>query len=174
MYLHHSRQVGDITVLKDVVPSLTYLEDTALDLPSYSTSLHGYLKQNLEKQYPGVTLGNIKRTTLYPETFGRAFFYDIDLAQRLLGFNSKWTGPREGTGFAAEVEKANYNLGLVESAGSGVEPSRSQGRAYSQGTRWRHPQVHGRQRTIESPGSIVWPAHGSASRSGLCTVEEAG
>ncbi|OWY42559.1 nucleoporin (Nup184) [Alternaria alternata] len=115
MYLHHSRQVGDITVLKDVVPSLTYLEDTALDLPSYSTSLHGYLKQNLEKQYPGVTLGNIKRTTLYPETFGRAFFYDIDLAQRLLGFNSKWTGPREGTGFAAEVEKANYNLGLVES-----------------------------------------------------------
>ncbi|KAH7555534.1 hypothetical protein BM1_07157 [Bipolaris maydis] len=115
MYLHSSRQVGDITVLKDIVPSLTYLEDTALDLPSYSTSLHGYLKQNLEQQYPGVSLTNLKRTTLYPETFGRAFFYDIDLAQQLLGFNSKWAGPREGTGFASEVEKANYNLGLVES-----------------------------------------------------------
>ncbi|KNG45782.1 hypothetical protein TW65_07528 [Stemphylium lycopersici] len=115
MYLHSSRQVGDITVLKDVVPSLTYLEDNALELPSYSTSLHGYLKQNLEKQYSGVSLTNLKRTTLYPETFGRAFFYDIDLAQQLLGFNSKWAGPREGTGFASEVEKANYNLGLVES-----------------------------------------------------------
>ncbi|KAL6157865.1 hypothetical protein ACJBU6_03677 [Exserohilum turcicum] len=115
MYLHSSRQVGDVTVLKDIVPSLTYLEENALDLPSYSTSLHGYLKQNLEKQYPGVSLANLKRTTLYPENFGRAFFYDIDLAQQLLGFNSKWAGPKEGTGFASEVEKANYNLGLVES-----------------------------------------------------------
>jgi nuclear pore complex protein Nup188 len=115
MYLHSSRQVGDITVLKDVVPSLTYLEDNALDLPSYSTSLHAYLKQNLERQWPGVSLGNLKRTTLYPEAFGRTFFYDVDLAQQLLGFNSKWTGPREGTGFASEVEKANFNFGLVES-----------------------------------------------------------
>ncbi|EDU43101.1 conserved hypothetical protein [Pyrenophora tritici-repentis Pt-1C-BFP] len=115
MYLHSSRQAGDITVLKEVVPALTYLQDMALDLPSYSTSLHSYLKQNLEQQYPGVLLSNFKRTTLYPETFGRAFFYHVDLAQQLLGFNSKWAGPREGTGFASEVEKANYNLGLVES-----------------------------------------------------------
>jgi nuclear pore complex protein Nup188 len=115
MYLHNSRQAGDITVLKEVVPSLTYLEENAIDLPSYSTSLHAYLKQNLERQWPGVSLANLKRTTLYPETFGRTFFYDVDLAQQLLGFNSKWTGPREGTGFASEVEKANFNFGLVES-----------------------------------------------------------
>lgn len=115
MYLHSSRQVGDITVLKDVVPSLGYLEDNALDLPAYNASLHGCLKQNLERQYPGVSLANLKRTTLYPESFGRTFFYDVELAQKLLGFDSKWSGPREGTGFANEVEKANYNLGLVES-----------------------------------------------------------
>ncbi|KAF1849381.1 uncharacterized protein K460DRAFT_415759 [Cucurbitaria berberidis CBS 394.84] len=115
MYLHSSRQVGDITALKDVVPSLGYLEEAALDLPSYNVSLHGYLKQNLERQYPGVSLANLKRTTLYPESFGRTFFYDTELAQQLLGFDSKWSGPREGTGFANEVEKANYNLGLVES-----------------------------------------------------------
>jgi nuclear pore complex protein Nup188 len=115
MYLHSSRQVGDITVLKDVVPSLIYLEENALDLPSYSTSLHTYLKQNLERQWPNVSLANLKRTRLYPESFGRTFFYDVDLAEQLLGFNSKWLGPREGTGFASEVEKANYNFGLVES-----------------------------------------------------------
>lgn len=115
MYLHGARQVGDITALKDVVPSLIYLEENALELPSYNASLHGYLKQNLERQYPGVSLANLKRTTLHPESFGRTFFYDVELAQQLLGFDAKWSGPREGTGFVYEVEKANFNLGLVES-----------------------------------------------------------
>lgn len=115
MYLHNSRQVGDVTVLKDVVPSLVYLEECALELPSYNDSLQGNLKQNIEKLFPGVTLANLKRTTLHPESFGRKFFYDIDLANRLLGFDSKWFGPREGTGFASDIERANFNLGLVES-----------------------------------------------------------
>jgi nuclear pore complex protein Nup188 len=115
MYLHGSRQAGDITVLKDVVSSLGYLEENALELPSYNDSLHGNLKQNIEKHFPGVALANLKRTSLYPESFGRKFFYDIDLANRLLGFDSKWSGPREGTGFSNDVETANFNLGLVES-----------------------------------------------------------
>lgn len=115
MYLHSSRQFGDVTPLKDVVPALAYLEDNALELPSYNVSLHGNLKQNLERQFPGVTLANLKRTALYPESFGRSFFYDVELAEQLLDFDSRWAGPREGTGFVNEVEKANYNLGLVES-----------------------------------------------------------
>ncbi|KAL6711483.1 hypothetical protein ACN47E_004417 [Coniothyrium glycines] len=115
MYLHSSRQVGDITALKDVVSSLEYLEANALELPAYNVSLHGYLKQNLEQHYPGVTLSNIKKTTLFQEPFGRTFFYSLDFGHQLLGYDSKWSGPREGTGFASEVEKANYNLGLVES-----------------------------------------------------------
>ncbi|CBX98845.1 similar to nucleoporin (Nup184) [Plenodomus lingam JN3] len=115
MYLHSSRQVGDITVLKSVVPSLEYLEENALDLPTYNSSLHSYLQKNLEKQYPGVSLANLKRTTLYPEVFGKAFFYDPELGQRLLSFDSKWLGPKEGTGIASDLEKANFNLGLVES-----------------------------------------------------------
>ena len=115
MYLHSSRQFGDVTSLKDVVPALAYLEDSALELPSYNVSLHSNLKQNLERQFPGVTLANLKRTALYPESFGRSFFYNVELAEQLLDFDSKWAGPREGTGFVNEVEKANYNLGLVES-----------------------------------------------------------
>jgi nuclear pore complex protein Nup188 len=115
MYLHSSRQLGDITVLKDVVPSLGYLEENALELPSYNDSLQRILKQHVESHFPGVTLANLKRTTLYPESFGRRFFYDIGLANRLLNFDSKWSGPREGTGFANDVEKANFNLGLVAS-----------------------------------------------------------
>ncbi|KAF1918338.1 nucleoporin subcomplex protein binding to Pom34-domain-containing protein [Ampelomyces quisqualis] len=115
MYLHSSRQVGDITVLKEVVPSLVYFEDNALELPSYNDSLHSNLKQHIEKHFPGVALANLKRTALYPEAFGRKFFYDVDLANRLLGFDNNWSGPREGMGFAGEVETANFNLGLVES-----------------------------------------------------------
>ncbi|KAH6625132.1 nucleoporin subcomplex protein binding to Pom34-domain-containing protein [Boeremia exigua] len=115
MYLHSSRQAGDITPLKDVVPALAYLQDNALELPAYNESLHSNLKQNLERQFPGVTLANLKRTALYPESFGRSFFYDLELAEQLLDFDNRWAGPREGTGFVSEVEKANYNLGLVES-----------------------------------------------------------
>ncbi|KAJ8109033.1 hypothetical protein OPT61_g7752 [Boeremia exigua] len=115
MYLHSSRQAGDVTPLKDVVPALAYLEDNALELPAYNVSLHGNLKLNIERQFPGVTLANLKRTALYPESFGRSFFYDLKLAEQLLDYDSRWAGPREGTGFVNEVEKANYNLGLVES-----------------------------------------------------------
>jgi nuclear pore complex protein Nup188 len=115
MYLHSSRQIGDITVLKEVVPCLGYLEDNALDLPSYNESLHHILKQRVEDRFPGVTLANFKRTTLYPESFGRNFFYDVTFANQLLGFDGAWSGPQEGTGYAGDAEKANYNLGLVES-----------------------------------------------------------
>lgn len=115
MYLHSSRQVGDVTPLKDVVPALAYLEDNALELPAYNVSLHSNLKQNFERQFPGITLANLKRTALYPESFGRSFFYDVELAEQLLDFDSRWAGPREGTGFVNDVEKANFNLGLVES-----------------------------------------------------------
>ncbi|KAL1655439.1 hypothetical protein SLS61_001903 [Didymella pomorum] len=115
MYLHSARQVGDITPLKDVVPALAYLEDNALVLPAYNESLHNNLKQNLEQQFSGVTLANLKRTALYPESFGRSFFYDLELAEQLLNFDNRWAGPRGATGFVKDLEKANFNLGLVES-----------------------------------------------------------
>lgn len=72
-------------------------------------------QEKREDAYPGVLLNNLKRTILYPESFGRTFFYDIELAEQLLAFNGKWTGAREGAGIASDFEKANYNLGLVES-----------------------------------------------------------
>jgi nuclear pore complex protein Nup188 len=115
MYLHSARQADDITALKDVVSSLGYLEDHALVLPSYNDSLHKNLKDHVRLHFPSVTLDNLKRTTLYRGSFGRNFFYDTDLANRLLSFDAKWSGPREGTGFANDVELANFDLGLVES-----------------------------------------------------------
>jgi len=115
MYLHSTRQLGDVTPLKNIVPSLTYLENNALELPSYNVSLHSNLKTNIEQKYPGVTVANLKRTTLYPASFGASFFYDLELAEKLLGFDSRWSGPRAGQGFQGEITRANMNLSLVES-----------------------------------------------------------
>lgn len=114
MYLHSSRQTGDVTPLKSIIPSLAYLEENALRLPSYNVSLHSNLKQNFEQQFKTISLAGLKRTTLCPASYGRAFFYDIDLADKLLQFNNNWRGSR-GQGFSAEVERANVNLGLVDS-----------------------------------------------------------
>jgi nuclear pore complex protein Nup188 len=114
MYLHTCRQVGDFSALKEVIPNLTYLEKCALQLPSYNTSLHTNLRRNFESKFPGFPLASFKRTTLRPAQFGRNYFYDIELADRLLGFNSSWKNNRSG-GFHDEVVRANINLGLVES-----------------------------------------------------------
>ncbi|ORY14414.1 nucleoporin subcomplex protein binding to Pom34-domain-containing protein [Clohesyomyces aquaticus] len=115
MYLHSSRQVGDVTSLKDVVSSLTYLKENALALPSYNSSLQTNLKKNIERRYQGVQLANFKRTTLYPEPFGRSFFYNIELAGKLLSFDEFWKGRKAGQSYSDEVVRANLNLGLVES-----------------------------------------------------------
>ncbi|KAF2262865.1 hypothetical protein CC78DRAFT_519532 [Lojkania enalia] len=115
MCLHSSRQIGDVTALKDILPKLAYLQTHALDIPSYNVSLHSNLKQNLAKKFRGVSLENFKRTTLCPDSFGRSFFYDLSLADQLLGFDSTWSRPRQDQGFSAEVVRANLNLGFVES-----------------------------------------------------------
>jgi nuclear pore complex protein Nup188 len=114
MHLHHSRQIGDVTPLREIVLNLTYLKENALRLPSYNASLHSNLRRNFEKQYRGISLDKLKRTTLQPVTFGRTFFYDIDLANKVLQYSDNWFGP-DGKGFSADVVRANLNLGLVES-----------------------------------------------------------
>lgn len=114
MYLHSYRQIGDFSALKEVISSLNYLERCALQLPSYNTSLHTNLRRNFESKFPGCPLSSFKRTSLRPAQFGHSYFYDIELADRLLGFNSSWKNHRGG-GFHDEVVRANINLGLVES-----------------------------------------------------------
>ncbi|KAF2185728.1 hypothetical protein K469DRAFT_631610 [Zopfia rhizophila CBS 207.26] len=115
MHLHSARQIGNTAPLKEIVPSLIYLENSALELPSYNASLHANLKRNIEDKFRGISLANFKRTILSPIQFGRGYFYDIGLADKLLGFDVNWKGRRAGQGYSAEVVRANINLGLVES-----------------------------------------------------------
>ncbi|KAF2643867.1 hypothetical protein P280DRAFT_445090 [Massarina eburnea CBS 473.64] len=115
MYLHSSRQIGDVRPLKNIVPSLSYLENNALQLPSFNESLQSNLRENLKKRFPGVLLENFKRTTLYPASLGQSFFYDIALADKILGYDNGWTGSAPGQGFKNEVIRANINFSLVQS-----------------------------------------------------------
>ncbi|KAF2451907.1 hypothetical protein P171DRAFT_401742 [Karstenula rhodostoma CBS 690.94] len=115
MHLHTARQSGDNASVKDVFGALAYYQDEALRLPPYKIALHANLQKNIEEKFPGVKLANLKRTTLQPSPYGPGFFYDIEIASSLLDFDGKWLGPRLGQGFKAEVERANRNLGLVDS-----------------------------------------------------------
>jgi nuclear pore complex protein Nup188 len=115
MYLHSSRQIGDLTPLKNIVPNLFYLESNALRLPTFNESLHSNLRENLKKEFPGVLLSNLKRTTLLPPNLGQTFFYEVDSADKLLKSQPGWKGSVSGQGFRDEVIRANINLSLVES-----------------------------------------------------------
>ncbi|KAI9823239.1 MAG: hypothetical protein M1819_001374 [Sarea resinae] len=114
MYMHHSRQMGDISFAKKVATNLTYFTDNAVTVPGYNTSLHANLRRNFEMKFPGCSLLSFKRTLLQRKQFGREYFYDLELAGKMLSFDRAWTGPKN-QGFAEEVARANVNLSVVES-----------------------------------------------------------
>jgi nuclear pore complex protein Nup188 len=113
MYLHHLRQLGDNSFAKKLVPNLGYYMNNAVSAPSYNLSLHSNLRKNFEMKFPNTTLLNFKRTQLQRRYFGPEYFYDIDLATKLLRFEPSWSGIRGG-GFSYDVAQANINLSVVE------------------------------------------------------------
>lgn len=121
MYLHHSKDAGDNTFAKSLVSNVSYFTHQAVLVPSYNASLHGNLRQNFEKKFPGCSPSNFKRTLLTRRELGEDFFYDIEIAEKMLGFDPAWSGAR-GQGFAHELGRANINLSVVESQVVRKEP----------------------------------------------------
>jgi nuclear pore complex protein Nup188 len=113
MHLFHTRQKGYQSTAKDLVPNLSYFTRFAVAIPSYNTSLHTMLKRNFEDKYPGCSLGDLKRTTLEDHQFGREYFYDLSLADKMLCLHQAWTG-RKDDGLRNEFARANVNLSLVD------------------------------------------------------------
>ena len=114
MYIHHARETGDFSFAKKLFPKTSYLVRYAVSTPSYNASLHGNLRQNFESKYPNCSLANFKRTSLEQPSLGKSFYYDLELANRMLSFDSGWAGQRN-QGFSEELVRANLNLSLVES-----------------------------------------------------------
>ena len=113
IYMHHARQLGDTSFAKRLLPKITYLADTAVTVQGYNSSLHTNLKKNFEARFSGCSLSSFKRTKLQTPEFGPEFFYDMDVAKKMLGYDSSWLGAR-GSGLAEEFERANSNLSIVE------------------------------------------------------------
>lgn len=114
MHIFHSRQTGNSVPLKDLIPKLTYYERFGTSTLNYNTSLHGLLKQNFEARYCGCSGREFKRTSLSRRPFGKHYFYDLDLADKMLCMDKAWTGRNGDDGMRAEFERANVNLSLVD------------------------------------------------------------
>lgn len=114
MCLHYARQLGDMRPAQHVIAKLDFLQKHGVDPPAYNQSLHSNLKKNVESKFPAVKLSNFKRTILTRSEFGRDYFYDLQYASEVLGFDQTWVGLRKDHGFVDEFQRANVNLSLVE------------------------------------------------------------
>ena len=112
--IRHTQQLGNSSFARHLLPKLSYLTETAVSTPQYNNSLHNKLRQNFEARFSTCFLVNFKRTTLKRPWLGNSFYYNIEIADEMLSFDSAWTGHR-GAGFADEFKRANINLSLVES-----------------------------------------------------------
>ena len=113
LYSNYKQQTNDLKFHKWIVPHLTYLIKNAISPPSYNASLHANLSRNFKAKFFGCSLDDFKKTSLSRTQLGDFFFYDLELANKMLAFEPAWVGKKED-GFAEEVRKANLNLSVVE------------------------------------------------------------
>lgn len=114
MYINRTQQTQNLTFAKKLFPNLTFYIHYAVSVPGYNGSLHANLRRNFEAKFPGCFLKEFKRTTVKRPLLGNSFYYDLELAYKLLAFDSAWAGIRD-QGFSEEMSRANINLSLVES-----------------------------------------------------------
>ncbi|KAK3716031.1 hypothetical protein LTR37_006761 [Vermiconidia calcicola] len=114
--LETGRRGDNATILKSLVPKLAFLRDHAVNVNAYNRSLHRNLADNFTRKFPGCDVDDFRRTPSNPAQFGRQFFYDLELANRVLGHEMAWHGAGlsiRNQGFAEEFARANVNLSLV-------------------------------------------------------------
>ncbi|KAI5811353.1 nucleoporin subcomplex protein binding to Pom34-domain-containing protein [Peziza echinospora] len=127
MHLHTKRassarlEPGFINNLLNPKTLRFYLEQ-GVKITGYRASLHGNLGKNFEEKWPGLGLMKLKRTRLRKRTYGPDYFYDLQLAGKVLGFDRFWEiSSKNGkpsaraSGYKTEVEQANLNLSLIDS-----------------------------------------------------------
>ena len=122
--LHASREISDATVLKMVIPRLAFLTQHAGAVDAYNRSLHMNLAENFARKFNGCQVADFARTEANPAPFGPDYFYDKDLADRVLRHGPAWNGSGlkgRQAGFAQELARANVNLSLVHAQRSSLK-----------------------------------------------------
>jgi nuclear pore complex protein Nup188 len=110
---HRSNEIHDTTFAKQILPHLQWLLKEGVSTPRYNASLHARLRKNFEGRYSTVKVSQFKQTTMARPQLGRAFYYDIALADMLLQHDAAWNKGND-RGFRNEFILANRNLSLVE------------------------------------------------------------
>jgi nuclear pore complex protein Nup188 len=108
--LHASLEIGDKSQLKSIVPYLTFVSEQAAKVDGYNNSLHTNFARNLPKNL-SCAPSSFRRTQANPAPLGDGYFYDVDLAKKMLAYDTHWHGKQ---GFKEEFRRANINLSLVE------------------------------------------------------------
>ena len=111
---HYLRSVGEQAFLKKAIPCLIWYTENAVAVSGYNSSLHSNLKRNLDRKYPFSKLSNFKKTSAATRELGEDYYYDVDIAKRILAHDTAWVGNKD-RGFEHELRRANANLSLVES-----------------------------------------------------------
>jgi nuclear pore complex protein Nup188 len=114
MQLYHLRQMGKQDAFaKEVTGDLDYFLRDGVQVSGYNQSLHANFAKNFANRYPGCCVEDFKTTLLEPRNLGVQYYYALDYADAMLGFDAGWLGPRRN-GFRHEMETANLNLSLVD------------------------------------------------------------
>lgn len=115
MQLYHLRQTGrHEKFANEVVNDVDYFLRNGVQVADYNASLHANFAKNFSNRYPGCSIDDFKRTTLVARDIGPQYFYDLETAEALLGYDSAWVPRRGANGFKYEMQTANLNLSLVE------------------------------------------------------------
>jgi nuclear pore complex protein Nup188 len=108
--LHASLEIGDRSQVQSIVPHLSFVSEHAMKVDGYNNSLHTNFARNLPKHL-SCAPSDFRRTQANPAPLGEDYFYDIDLAKKMLAHDTHWPGRQ---GFHEEFCRANINLSLVE------------------------------------------------------------
>jgi nuclear pore complex protein Nup188 len=108
--LHASLEIGDKSQLKSIVPYLTFVSEQAVKVDGYNNSLHANFARNLPKHL-SCAPSDFRRTQANPSALGDDYFYDVELARKMMAYDTHWHGKQ---GFKEEFNRANINLSLVE------------------------------------------------------------
>ena len=114
--LHYARSRRDKAMIQRTVPLMRWLTSNAINVNGYNVSLHSNLRKNFSARYNTCTLSNFKHTQLLEQSYGDDFYYDTELARKMLshrGIQSR--RPDFDKTFLQELIRVNLNLSLVDS-----------------------------------------------------------
>ena len=113
LHLHRLILLKDTNVFTPFLPLLAWLAENAVSVAAYNSSLQTNLKKNFMMKYPAIDPAILQRSGLEEAEYGTNFFFDLDLANHLVGDDSYWNNGDQS--FRSEFERANANLSIVDS-----------------------------------------------------------